>query len=817
VRGGAPRRPAGRARGAPVTLSVLLLVACAAPAGTGDVGTRAFGDEIADLQEALRRGQGGAALAYHETRARALDPARTPLDAARAHAAVAYLAWRQGRLQTAMRAGRQGQDALRAAPPTEETVWRRASLASILAVAHRQAGDLDGARQQLDEGLAAAAALRALEHALFWTAHFTRSRGDLALARDLPAEAAALAREAAALIERQLVGLPDGPEGREARESLELGLAAARSLLGTAYRRLGRLDEAEAELAAAREIVRARGVVETLASVEAGLGWIALDAGRAERARERFGRARPRAEALGLAPLLVSVHAGLARSHARLGQPEPALAAYRRALAVVEDLRGGLQEVGLRSGFLDDKQSLYHGAVQAALDLGQAAEAFHLSERSRARAFLDLLGAQSGLARSRVRALVDEEGRLRVAVAEGEAAVQVAPPADRARVVAELDAARRAYRDFLERIRRERVEDASLLTVEPATLDEVRSLLGASTSLVHYLVTDGETVALVADAGRTVALRLPVRRAELVAEIRAFREAIAAPAPVPALEARARRLYRTLVAPLRPHLARPALLVVPHDVLHYLPFAALQDEAGRWLSETWTLASLPSASVLRFLRDKDAAEGGALAVGNPDVGPGLALRWAEREAQEVAGLRAGATVLLRGAATKARVTALAGTVGLLHFAAHAELDEREPMRSALLLTPAGGDDGRLEVREVLALELRAGLAVLSACETGLGTLSRGDELIGLQRAFLHAGARAVVTTLWKVGDAASFALMRQFYARLPELGPAGALRHAQAAVRVTHPHPFAWAGYAFVGDPGDLSSATGSPPRPARR
>src|SRR5262249_51316376 len=95
----------------------------------------------------------------------------------------------------------------------------------------------------------------------------------------------------------------------------------------------------------------------------------------------------------------------------------------------------------------------------------------------------------------------------------------------------------------------------------------------------------------------------------------------------------------------------------------------------------------------------------------------------------------------------------------------AEPNGEEPMSSALLLTPGEGEDGRLEVRELFGLDLHARLVVLSACETGLGKLSRGDDLIGLQRAFLYAGTPTVVTTLWKVDDRASFLLMREFYSR----------------------------------------------------
>ena len=121
------------------------------------------------------------------------------------------------------------------------------------------------------------------------------------------------------------------------------------------------------------------------------------------------------------------------------------------------------------------------------------------------------------------------------------------------------------------------------------------------------------------------------------------------------------------------------------------------------------------------------------------------------------------------------------------------------MGSALLLVPGDGEDGRLEVRELFGMDIAARLVVLSACETGLGALSRGDELVGLQRAFLYAGTPAVVTTLWKVDDRASYLLMRAFYEHLATNGPAEALRAAQRGLIVDFPHPFAWAAFGLTG------------------
>jgi CHAT domain-containing protein len=216
----------------------------------------------------------------------------------------------------------------------------------------------------------------------------------------------------------------------------------------------------------------------------------------------------------------------------------------------------------------------------------------------------------------------------------------------------------------------------------------------------------------------------------------------------------------------------------------------------------FTISTLPSASVLRYLLDKGAgAPDRALVVGNPDLGTALALPWAEREARLVGRHEHEATVLVRDEATEARVKELLGTVGLVHLATHGELSEDDPLSSAVLLVPGAGQDGRLEVREVFGLDLHARLVVLSACETGLGKLSRGDELVGLQRGFLYAGTPAVVTTLWKVDDRASYELVRAFYDRLESAGPGVALRQAQLETMRTFPHPFAWAAFGLTGAP----------------
>jgi CHAT domain-containing protein len=159
-------------------------------------------------------------------------------------------------------------------------------------------------------------------------------------------------------------------------------------------------------------------------------------------------------------------------------------------------------------------------------------------------------------------------------------------------------------------------------------------------------------------------------------------------------------------------------------------------------------------------------------------------------------------VLVRKDATKGQTRRHLNAQSLIHLATHADLDETDPLGSALLFRSEGSDTGRLEVQEIFGLDLNADLVILSACVTSLGKLTQGDEVVGLTRAFIYAGTPSVISTLWRVDDRASFELMRAFYENLRAGQPKGeALRQAQLATLHKYPHPYFWAAYQLTGEP----------------
>jgi CHAT domain-containing protein len=341
-------------------------------------------------------------------------------------------------------------------------------------------------------------------------------------------------------------------------------------------------------------------------------------------------------------------------------------------------------------------------------------------------------------------------------------------------------------------------EAASFLRAAPLSAAEVRRLLAPDSTLVEFFVLDDDTVvAWIVERDSLEMMRLPPTSRRLHELVRDFREHLAAREPATGLSA---ALHTALLAPLLPLVHHPNLWLVPHGPLHLLPFAALADASGRPLAATHALAYLPSASVLPFVLAKRKRTGTSMLVlGDPDG----SLPYAAAEARAVAGLY-GVEPLLGPRATADALRERAPAANLVHIAAHVVFEPSRPLFSRIALAGDSTHDGGLEAHEVFGLDLRqTSLVVLSGCGSGLQQVSAGDDLVGLPRAFLYAGASSVIATLWSIDDEASAALMESFYRRLKQGDPpAHALREAQLAIR-QDPRwqaPFYWAAFKLTGD-----------------
>jgi CHAT domain-containing protein len=348
----------------------------------------------------------------------------------------------------------------------------------------------------------------------------------------------------------------------------------------------------------------------------------------------------------------------------------------------------------------------------------------------------------------------------------------------------------------------------------PASAAAVMAALRPGEAILEYLVSpSGVHVFVLRPAAVTHTLH-PVNREELSSRVRLARELIAHPGADAAFEPVLEALYRDLLAPVVEKGALDGverLLIVPHGPLVYLPFAALIDETGEFTLTRFEIAVLPSAASLPALRGSESPGGSPTAVGGLALAPMPdALPATREEASSVRRALGGKALYGRGATERATRQGL-GSAPVVHIAAHASLNSANPMFSGIELargeSAGSDDDGRLEVHELLGLRIASELVFLSGCETGSGNswatgFDRGEDYATLAQAFLYAGARNVIATLWRVDDAAAAVVAESFYqARGRWRDPVAALAEAQRAV-LSDPRlsaPYYWASYEVLG------------------
>lgn len=587
-----------------------------------------------------------------------------------------------------------------------------------LAIAYSYAGELDAAQSFAEQALATPGASAAQVHA-----PARKVLGDIALRRGQPDEA----------IQQYQLALNDA--SARYRDLVLLSLTNAQIAAG--------------QVPAAREtfgkIPQGAGmaVLPTVKRTEGNLLLAEGEPRRAERAFEAIAT-QSRASADGAYDALWA-HEGMGRAYEALGDKAKARMAYRDATDDADRIRARFRSEEFKSGLFSDTQMVFEKALEMAVADKDFEEAWRLSERSRARALLDVV-------RNRVSTGVDMRQ----------------------------------------------------LNGENVTLQDVRETLRPDEALVEFHSLDRELVIWVIRRDGLQGFVLPIARHDLELAVNDLRGAITGRRR--SALTFATRLDQLLLAPLGLR-REERLIIVPHGALHYMPFQALRNDAG-YLIERHPVALAPSASVAVALARRHADVRSTLvAFGNPLISPAYALPGAEVEVRNIAPLFSSRELFFGDQATRVRFRQNAQAGRVLHVATHAEADTVDPLASRILLAPdrppVDGPDALL-ARDIYNLKLdNVALVTLSACETGLGRIARGDEIMGFTRAFFYAGASSLIVSLWPVSDESSELTMTTFYQSLSRGQQAiDAMQAAQLAVLRTprFAHPFFWAPFDLMGN-----------------
>ena len=469
------------------------------------------------------------------------------------------------------------------------------------------------------------------------------------------------------------------------------------------------------------------------------------------------------------------------------GKRDDAIRLLEQSVGAIETSRSTISFEAAKIGFAGDKQVVYGALVGALAGSGNWNEAFIVAERAKARALVDLLAQRRDLAPPPV---VDDNVRelfARASTVESDVGLPGSETAVRG--IAVVAAARTELAAAAP-------ESASLVSVQQVSIAEIAARVSADETLIDYYRVDDDLYALVLNGTTVTGFKLSAQG--LDEEVHDFRDAIER-RDAHAAE-RGRPLFDRLIRPLAGDIRGSKLTISPHGVLHYLPFVALSDGDG-YLLDRYSIRSIPSAGTLAYIKtDRPNKTGTLLALGNPDLGDArFDLPNAQIEAVNVAALFPESRALVRSDASKTAIKALGNGFSMLHFATHGKFNTDDPLSSGLYLATGNEPDGVLTVSDLYTLRWDVDLVTLSACETGLGKVASGDDVIGLTRGFLYAGARSIVASLWEVDDAATEQLMVGFYRNLATHDKREALRLAQIETRATHPQPMYWAAFQIVG------------------
>ncbi|MDQ6893901.1 MAG: CHAT domain-containing protein [Acidobacteriota bacterium] len=505
-----------------------------------------------------------------------------------------------------------------------------------------------------------------------------------------------------------------------------------------------------------------------------------------------------------------------ARAEALEASKDPSAAdAYEKAIDLLESWRGRLAMGDLRMGIQEPRLSAYEGAIRVLLARGEAAAAFEQAERARARLLLDIMADREAKKAASVRRGLRQE------LLELSDIQAKARPEARAALAPRIASAVSRIEAFEAEERRLLPAAAAARYPKSESSEAIRSAFESpGRALLSYFWGERDVYAWWLDARGVRGARLG-SSAALVPLVEFLRASADDPVSQADWRAAARRAYRELVAPVSPS-STGDVSVVPDGPLLYVPFEVMIP-AGSDLpwGATRVVGYSPSASVLLALHR--AGHPGRfpramLAVGGPRFSgasaptlvrgsevPTAPLPYSAEEARSVWRIfeEEGAELLVgRSATAEGWLREHPERYRYLHFATHALVSDRLPSQTCLVL--AGS---RLDLDAIRRLTLQTALVSLSACQTALGTSVRGEGVIGLPHAFLGAGARSVLVTLWRIDDRSAAEFMRRFYERLHVDRNAGrallGVRREWIARSPEESRPFRWAPFVLVGDPGD--------------
>jgi len=515
------------------------------------------------------------------------------------------------------------------------------------------------------------------------------------------------------------------------------------------------------------------------------------------------------------------------KTYKELGDPEKALNAFQESVQIVESVR--TQVPGTETAapyFFQSMTEPYYELIQLLVAQNRIDDAFGYAELSKARILLDVLeSGKSHITKTMTADEKEQEKKLRTKLVLLN--TQIANAADSKQLQSLEEKLRTARLDF-ESFRTNLYAVHPELQIQrgeipPTEARQIIKSLNLKATILEYVVSESTTFLFVLTNDSDLEVhKIDINQKDLTELTTKFRNQMA----VQDLGFRslANQLYELLVKPAEQRLATSdSLIIIPDQQLWDLPFQALENSGNRYLLETHAVSYAPSLNALsEMMKIKKTSVPKLLALGNPLLADetknwvdtsmraeNAQLPEAEKEVLELANVYGKQSKIYVGAhAREGILKSEAGKFGVIHIAAHGIFNDVDPMYSHIALAKEKGnenEDGLLEPWEILDLDLKAEMVVLSACETARGKISTGEGMIGFTWAFFIAGSPSTVVSQWKVDSASTTLLMRDFHSiwRKQHISKSQAMKKAAMKLMQNkfYRHPYYWAGFIVIGDP----------------
>ena len=553
--------------------------------------------------------------------------------------------------------------------------------------------------------------------------------------------------------------------------------------LGIAYYNLENLDKAlkyhKKSLKIAKEIRNKVGEARSYVN----LGNVYRELGDSRKAIECLQKSLEIVDLIGDMDLKRIIHLNLGLVYSESESP-CAYDYYKRSIDLSEMIIGNLVEEPHKIGFSHRASDAYHLMIPLCLTLKKIKEVFEYTEKSKSRAFLDIL------ATTEIKPTVEITGELKSLLDKEEKnlaklrAIQMRHLSP-TKVPVEPGKVEQIYESLTQIYSQIEKFDAEYVFVrrgKPPSLNKIQAIFSSQNKdivLIEYFIMEEKTYTFV------ISSRDQFHIKSVPFPVETFNQYLKDWKKI-AFSVDFQNMSNYLIEPVSEYLNEGDLIYfVPYGPLHYFPLHALTIN-GEPLIKTHPVAYLPSASLIQFCQKKGTGTLQSCASFGIDF---------EKEAEDIAALF-DTEAYLDDLATKENIKTCSKDI--IHFACHGKFDDKDPLSSRILL-----HDGELTARDIFNLRLSTELVTLSACETGYNQRSPGDELIGLTRAFLYAGTPSVIVSLWPVYGPSTQKLMAEFYTQLKNgTDKANALQRAQIKMmeHKKYSHPFHWAPFVLVGD-----------------